>query len=408
MLNILVFNCGSSSLNYKVYVAHPPDHLETIVKGKAHRVGVKGSEPSFIEHHHNNDADKLTTPINDHSEAARLVIAHLKEKSIKVDLIGHRFVHGGSVFQKSVFMTPENMEKLAGCLPLAPIHNPNSLSVIQECQRLLPGIPQYLTFDTAFHSSLPEWAYTYALPAHLIREYGLRKYGFHGLSYQYVTHAAATFLNQPLESLRMVACHLGTGGSSVAAICGGLSIDTSMGYSPLPGLMMSTRTGDLDPRIPLHLIENEGYNADQLTDLFNKKSGLLGISGFSSDIRDLIKRMDEEKDVRSTLGFDMYVHRLKKYIGACVAVLSGMDALIFTDDIGVQNWRVRENTCQSMEWCGITLDAEKNKNAPPDCITLVSKPDSPVSVLSMPTDEEWVIGMEGYRLIMEEANYADS
>lgn len=397
---ILVFNCGSSSLNYKVFEAGP-DSLAVALAGKAHRVGVTGSEPAFIEHRAGGQTRRHVVPIATHAQAAQLVLAHLAEQAQPIDVIGHRFVHGGSAFRASARLTPETLGRLEACLPLAPIHNPNSMSVIQACRRVLPAAPQYVTFDTAFHATLPPAAYTYALPADLVRRFELRKFGFHGLSYQFVTEAAARFLGRPLSELKLVACHLGTGGSSVAAIRFGRSLDTSMGYSPLAGLMMSTRTGDLDPFIPLFLMEHAGYEAETLSELFNKKSGLLGVSGFSSDLRDLVRRRDETGDERAALALDLYAYRLKKTIGAYAALLHGPDALIFTDDIGVQNWRVRERACQDMDWCGLRLDPEANRLAPTDQVGRVSAASSRVAVLSVPTDEERVIGLEGARLFSE-------
>jgi acetate kinase len=400
-MNILVFNCGSSSLNYKVFEAAGPETLTVAAAGKAHRVGVTGSEPSFIEHRAGGRTQRQVVPLTTHAQAAQLVLEHLAQQAQAVDLIGHRFVHGGRYFRQSVRLTPETLGQLQACLPLAPIHNPNSLSVIQACQRRLPAAPQYVTFDTAFHASLPPAAYTYALPPDLVEAYDLRKFGFHGLSYQFVMHAAARFLGRPLNTLKLIACHLGTGGSSVAAIQFGRSLDTSMGYSPLAGLMMSTRTGDLDPFVPLYLMEQVGYSAEALSDLFNKKSGLLGVSGFSSDLRDLIRRSAETGDERAALAVDLYAYRLKKTIGAYATLLHGPDAVIFTDDIGVQNWLVREKACQAMAWCGIALEGEANRHAATDRIVRVSADSSPVAVLSVPTDEERVIGLEGARLIAE-------
>lgn len=400
-MHILVFNCGSSSLNYKVFITTPENTLDVVCYGKAHRVGTTGSEPSFIEHHHHCTVLKQDVSIQNHREAAWLVLGYLHEQSVNIDIIGHRFVHGGSKFQKSIFLSQQIQPEIEACLPLAPIHNPNSMSVIRECERSLPDVPQYLTFDTAFHASIAQYAYTYALPAIIIQKFGFRKFGFHGLSYQYVSQATANFLKKPLHDLNMIACHLGTGGSSVAAIRGGNSIDTSMGYSPLAGLVMSTRSGDLDPSLPLYLMENEGYTPDMLNDLFNKKSGLLGVSGFSSDIRDLIQAMDERQDKNAALAYDLYTHRLRKYIGAYFVLLGGADVLVFTDDIGVQNSRVRARACQRMQWCGISLDQVANDNAPINKITCINAPESNVTILTIPTDEEIVIGTQGLKLVQE-------
>ncbi len=398
-MNILVFNCGSSSLNYKVFRFENTEVSSIAISGKAHRVGVKGTEPSFIEHHLNGQIEKQTRPIANHSEAAKLVIRYLQDHQIDLDAIGHRFVHGGVDFQESVPLSKDTYIKLKSCLPLAPIHNPNSMSVIDECLSAFQSLPQYVTFDTAFHASLPEWAYQYALPEEFAKNYNLRKFGFHGLSYQYVTQEAARFLEKPLKSLKMIACHLGTGGSSIAAIKDGKSIDTSMGFSPLAGLIMSTRTGDLDPMIPLHLISEHGFTSEELTTLFNKKSGLLGISGFSSDIRDILQQLEKTEIPRARLAFQMYTYRIKQYIGAYSAVLGGLDVLIFTDDIGVQSWQVREEVCRGMDFLGISLDSETNRRANIAKISQINVTNAGVQVLSMPTNEELIIGLEGFSLL---------
>jgi acetate kinase len=401
-VNILVFNCGSSSQNYKLYRKDGAT-LSILCKGKAHRVGVKGSEPSFIEHTIERVTTREIIPIPDHATAANLILNFLQEKSLPVDAIGHRFVHGGVRFQQSMLLTPSLLAKLNEVLPLAPIHNPNSLSVIQVCLKRQAGKPETLTFDTAFHASLPECAYRYALPANLVGQDPIRKFGFHGLSYQYVCQQAAEYLKRPLETLRLVACHLGTGGSSVCAIQGGRSLDTSMGYSPLAGLMMSTRSGDLDPAVVLNMLER-GNNPAEISVMLNQHSGLLGISGFSSDLRDLFKAVKENRDELAQLAIEMYTNRLKKTIGSYLALLGGADALIFTDDIGLQNPTIRELACSSLEWAGVVLDAVANNNAPLDRISDISRPNSTVHILVTPTDEEQVIANETARLLEEEAH----
>ncbi|MEA4906676.1 MAG: acetate/propionate family kinase [Anaerolineaceae bacterium] len=406
-MNILVFNCGSSSLNSKVFTVQPGGGLSVAVRGKAHRVGVQGSEPAFIEHQLGGRHDEHTIALPDHRTAAGLVLSYLRDQGVPLHAIGHRFVHGGSDFKQSVLLTPDVRPRIQQCLPLAPIHNPNSLSVIEVCDRELPGLPQYLTFDTAFHAGLPPESYTYALPASLSQHFGLRKFGFHGLSYQYVTQRAAEHLGRPLQSLKLIACHLGTGGSSVVAVRNGQSLDTSMGYSPLAGLVMSTRTGDLDPAVPGYLIAQHGYDPARLNQLFNKKSGLIGLSGFSSDLRDLVHAMDEDNNPRATLAFEIYTYRLKKTIGAFAVLLNGIDALLFTDDIGVQNGRVREAACRGLEWCGIGIDPLLNDQAPAGQIFDIGRSGWRVRVLSIPTDEEWVIATEGIRLLGE-VNHAHS
>lgn len=408
-MNILVFNCGSSSLNYKIFKADQASGLKILCKGKAHRVGVKGSQPSFIEHYWQGERFEKIVQIPDHETAAHLVFAFLQENWIKVNVIGHRFVHGGPHFKQSTILTADNQVELEACLSLAPIHNPASMSVIKVCGETMPGISQYLTFDTAFHAGLDQAAYTYSLPPELSQAHAWRKYGFHGLSYQFVTQKAAEFLQRPLQDLKLVACHLGTGGSSAVAFANNRSVDTTMGFSPLPGLMMSTRCGDLDPLVPLYLIENNNLTDGELEDLFNKKSGLLGVSGLSSDIRDLIAVQTENP--RAAQAVNLYTYRLRKTIGAYAALLSGIDCLIFTDDIGVQNPAVRAAACQNLSWCGIELDPAANLAAPADRIVDISVPDSAVRVLSIPTDEELVIGQEGLKLFAtapgEEVNHVN-
>ena len=289
------------------------------------------------------------------------------------------------------------LEILKSLLPLIPLHHPPALSVIYKCREIFPDIPQYVTSDCAFHSTIPYYAYTYALPKNVIKKFGFRKYGFHGLSYQYVVEEASRFLKIPLKKLKIVACHLGTGGSSVAAVKNGQSIDTSMGYTPLPGLMMSTRSGDIDPMLTIYLITLYGYHPDSLIDILNKKSGLLGISGFSSDIRDIIQVISKNK--QAELAFNMFVHALKKYIGSYVVALEGIDTLIFTDDIGIHNWFVREKVCENMEWCGIKLDKELNKQAVEEKISLLNDKNSRVHILVVPNEEELAICLEGIKLI---------
>ena len=397
---MLVFNCGSSSLSYKVFQTTAGRQPQVVVAGKAHRVGVTGTEPAFVEHRSEGKVLRQETPIPDHRTAARLILDHLRAAGVGVGLVGHRFVHGGSLFDKPAFLNRDTLGKLRSCLPLAPIHNPISLGVIQESRKSLSEARQYVTFDSAFHCTIPDYAYTYALPRQVVRRFGFRKYGFHGLSYWYVSRQVPGVLNVPADRLKIVACHLGTGGSSVAAIKGGRSMDTSMGYSPLPGLIMSTRSGDVDPMLMLYLMAVYGLRSDDLMDMLNRKSGLLGISGFSSDLTDIIQRLDGDKeDEQPQLAFRMYIQRVRKYVGGYVVGLGGVDALVFTDDIGVHNPRVREEVCQGMEWCGIRLDADRNRQASPEATCLISAADSRVSVLSIPTDEELVICLQGQELL---------
>jgi acetate kinase len=405
--NILVFNCGSSSLKYKVYQVGHADQIDQIASGIAHRVGVKSQEASFIENHYHGITEKLVQPFDTHRKAASLCVRCLHNAGIVIDVVGHRFVHGGTIFKESTMITKERMKDLRDCLPLAPIHNPNSMSVIEMCVEELPGLPQYVCCDTMFHTSIPAKAYSYALPQNIVKRFGFRKIGYHGLSYQFVTDAAARFLKTPKEDLKMIICHLGTGGSSVAAVDSGKSVETSMGYSSLTGLIMNTRVGDLDPMIPVELIQS-GYTMDEIVQLLYKESGLIGISGYSSDIRDLIAHHSDTGDENCGLAIEMYVHRLRHYIGAYLAILGGLDALIFTDDVGIQGWQIRGMACRDMEWAGIALDPEVNRWASHSEIALLNTTASKIRVLSVPNDEEIIIATEGVNLLGSDLEYQEA
>lgn len=400
-LNILVFNCGSSSLNYKIFELGDAEDYKIILAGKAHRIGVVGTEPSFIEH--KPEGKKVTIPLESHRQATNLIVKYVKEeKNVEIDMIGHRFVHTGGFFDKSVFIDKQSLKKLRQTLPFAPIHNPISLDVIDECIKAFPKLKQYVAFDCDFHSTIPPYAYTYPLPEKIIKKFRYRKYGFHGLSYLNTMRETARFLQTTPEKLKIVACHLGTGGSSVAAIKYGKSVDTSMGFSPLTGLAMSTRCGDIDPILTIYLMSVYGWRGDELQEMLERKSGLLGVSGFSSDIRDIISFTSKGEKEQAQIALDMYVHRIKKYIGGYVIVMGGMDALVFTDDIGVTNWLVREKICDNMGWCGVNLDVEANQKTDSSKICRINKKDSKVNILSIPPDEEKIIFLEGVKLIKEE------
>jgi acetate kinase len=281
------------------------------------------------------------------------------------------------------------MQLLKQCLPFAPIHNPNSYSVIEVCNELLPGIPQYAVFDTAFHASMPKYARSYAIPKELAGRYGFRKYGFHGLSYQFVSARMAELMGRPLESLKLILCHLGTGGSSVAAMRDGKSLDTSMGYSPLPGLVMSTRSGDIDPEIILEMVRS-GNSPDEVSRILNNQSGLVGLSGVSSNLQEIIDEA-EKGNADCQLAYGVYAHRLKTYLGAYTWLLNGADAIVFTDDVGLRSWQLRQEVCSGVEALGISLDADRNKTAALDKATRVSADHSKTQVWVVPTDEEIVI-----------------
>ena len=397
-MNLLIFNCGSSSLSYSLYRATPLRDVETLASGKAYHVATKSQEAAYILHHAHGETLRREHPFPDHAAAASVVLEHLAVRSYAIDAIGHRFVHGGTFFHGSAMLDEAALDKLRQCLPLAPIHNPNSIKVVEACQQALPGVPQYASFDTAFHAGLPESAYRYALPKDWT-ELGFRKYGFHGLSYQSVTNSLAEFLGVPLSSVKMVLCHLGTGGSSVAAVDGGRSVETSMGYSPLPGLIMSTRSGDLDPTIPLALVGKHGLSPENVERRLNRESGLLGVSGVTSDVLELVE-LAEQGHTLAQLAVDMYVHRLKATIGAYLAILGGADVLAFTDDVGKRCAAIRAQTCAGLEPLGLELDPALNLHACPDETVRVSKMESACEILVVPTDEAAVIAREGLELFL--------
>lgn len=391
-MNILVFNCGSSSQGFKVYQIGQGSESRVIASGKARNVATQTQAEPVIDWKIQGKTGSIQKDLATHRQAALEILAILKEYPINIDAVGHRFVHGGDLFQQTTKLDPPALEKLKKCLPLAPIHNPNSYSVIEVCLEMLPGIPQYVVFDTAFHAHLPEEAWRYAIPRELAQRYGFRKYGFHGLSYQYVTGRAAELLEKPLDTLKLILCHLGTGGSSVAAFQDGHSVDTSMGFSPLPGLVMSTRCGDIDAEIVLELVR-KGFSADEVSKILNNQSGLVGLSGFSSNLEEIIA--EGEKGSRECqVAFGVYTNRLKTYLGAYTWILNGADAIIFTDDIGLKSWKLRERVCGGVENLGILLDVEANRAAPIDQASRVSRPESRTQVWVVPTDEELVMVRE--------------
>jgi acetate kinase len=388
-INILIFNCGSSSQGFKVYRNSSGEKEEVIARGKARNVTTKTKADAAIDWTVNGMASSRAADLSSHRLAAQQIIAILLENNVHVDAIGHRFVHGGTLFDRTTRIDTSTMHKLKQCLPFAPIHNPNSYSVIEVCSELLPGVPQFAVFDTAFHAGMPEYAWRYAIPKDLAKQHGFRKYGFHGLSYQYISARMAELMDKPLESLKLIMCHLGTGGSSVAAMQGGKSLDTSMGYSPLPGLVMSTRSGDIDPEVILEMIR-QGSSPDEVSRILNNQSGLVGLSGISSNLQEIIEEA-EKGNQDCLLAYEVYAHRLKTYLGAYTWLLNGADAIVFTDDVGLRSWQLRQEVCSGVEALGISLDVDRNKAAAPDRASRVSADHSRTQVWVVPTDEEIVI-----------------
>lgn len=391
-MKILVINCGSSSLKYQLLDMSTKN---PIAKGLVERIGLPGS---ILTHRpFQGQKEVITAEISDHTVAIKLVLEALVhpeygviKKLEEVTAVGHRVVHGGEEFSGSVVVTEEVLQGLRDCIELAPLHNPPNIAGIEACRRLMSGVPQVAVFDTAFHQTMPAYAYLYGLPYELYEKYKIRKYGFHGISHQYVSQRAAALLQKPLEDLKLISCHLGNG-SSITAIKSGKSLETSMGFTPLEGLMMGTRSGDLDPAIVAFIMEKENLNPEQVNDFLNKKCGVLGVSGVSSDFRD-IEAAAEQGNYRAQLALDIFAHDVKKYIGAYAAVLDGVDAVIFTAGLGENSGSMREAICRNMDYLGISLEPEKNKIRGEEVD--ISVPDAKCRVLVIPTNEELMIVLD--------------
>ncbi len=396
-MNILVVNCGSSSLGFKVYQTAGQDISSVIMAGKARNVATQTKAEPLMEWVQGGIHQERHRPLPSHHAAAQEMLAILKENKIPIDAIGHRFVHGGELFKATTLVDEHSLAGLKQVLPLAPIHNPNSFSAIKVCLAELPGVPEFVVFDTAFHATLPLEAREYALPRDLADRYGLRKYGFHGLSYQYVSARAAALLDLPLEQAKLIMCHLGTGGSSVCAFSSGHSVETSMGFSPLAGLVMSTRCGDIDAEVALELVR-QGMDTDEVSRILNHKSGLIGLSGYSSNLAEIIDAA-EAGDDQCRIAYEVYAGRLKHYLGAYTWLLNGADAIVFTDDIGVTSWKLREKVCSGADRLGIILDASLNRAATANHPAFIHSAESSTKLLVLPTDEEQVILEEVLRLL---------
>lgn len=396
-MKILVINCGSSSLKYQLL---DMDNEELITKGLVERIGLEGSV--LTQKTPGKDKFILETKIETHREAIANVIEALTDKEhgvIKsmdeIKGVGHRVVHGGEKYEDSVIITDDVKEHIKKCYKLAPLHNPANIIGIEACEELMPSTPMVGVFDTAFHQTMEEDVYLYALPYELYKEHGIRKYGFHGTSHKYVSHEAARFLGKDYNSLKMITCHLGNG-ASLCAVKNGKSIDTTMGFTPLDGIVMGTRSGSVDPSIPLYLISELNYSAEQVDKILNKKSGVLGISEISSDFRDLETAADNG-DERAILALKVYCNRIKKEIGAFTAEMGDVDAIIFTAGIGENSPKVRADVIKGLEAMGVEIDLKKNEVKGKE--TDISSVDSKVKVLIIPTNEELLIGRDTKRLI---------
>ncbi len=391
-MKILVLNCGSSSIKYKLF---DMDSKEVIAQGGIEKIGLKGSFLKFTLP----DGKKkiLEKDIPEHTVGVEFILQTLIDpeygaiKSLdEINAVGHRMVHGGERFSKSVLLDKEVLEAFTACNDLAPLHNPANLKGVDAVSAILPNIPQVGVFDTAFHQTMPDYAYLYAVPYELYEKYGVRRYGFHGTSHRYVSQRVCEFLGVKPEGLRLITCHIGNGGS-IAAIKDGKCIDTTMGLTPLEGLMMGTRSGDIDAGAVTFIMDKEGLDTTGISNLLNKKSGVLGVSGVSSDMRELEAAVAEGNQ-RAVLAEKMYFYRIKKYIGAYAAALGGVDVILFTGGVGENQASCRSSVCEGLEFMGVKLDAEKNNVRGEEAV--ISAADSKVKVVVIPTDEELLIASD--------------
>ena len=399
-MKVLVINAGSSSLKYQLYNM---ENESVLAKGRVERIGF---ESSILSHEPaGKDEYRDVREILDHNAAFRAVAELLTHpvygvlSSVnEIDAVGHRVVHGGESFSESVLVTPEVIANIKELFDLAPLHNPAHLMGIEAVNQVLPGVPQTVVFDTAFHQTMPATAYLYPIPMVLYKKHKIRRYGFHGTSHYYVSRKAAEFLNQPVESLKIITCHIGNG-VSLTAVKGGVSVDTSMGMTPLEGLMMGTRSGDIDPAIVPYAMVKEELTVNEVNSMLNKHSGLIAISGISNDMREIEKAMKEGNE-NAKLAFDMFIYRIRKYIGSYAAAMNGLDVLVFTAGIGENSATVRSAVCREMDFFGIELDEGKNRVQSSD-IREISRGGSRVKVLVVPTNEELVIARDTYRIVSE-------
>lgn len=397
-MKILVVNAGSSSLKYQLI---DMDTEEVIAKGGCERIGIRGSA---LKHKTAKGETVIEKDMPNHKVAIKMVLDALVDKEYgairsmkEIDAVGHRLVHSGEDFNKSVLLTDEVLEMCRRNAELAPLHQPANLLGIEACKEVMPDTPMALVFDTAFHSTMPQYAYMYAIDYDDYVNFKIRRYGFHGTSHKYVSQEAIRYLGKKAEDTKIITCHLG-GGSSISAIQGGKSVDTSMGFTPLAGVPMGTRSGDIDPAVLEYLAAKKNYTLLDCNEYLNKKCGVAGVSGISSDFRDLTKAADEG-NARAKLAIDMFVYACKKYIGSYVAAMDGLDCLVFTAGIGENTWQVRKGICDGLKFFGIAIDEEKNRQKNDGAIHDISAKDSKVKVLVIPTNEELVIARETKELL---------
>ena len=391
-MKILVLNCGSSSIKYALYNM---DDKSVITSGGIEKIGLPDS---FITVKLNGEKHKMERPIAEHTAGVQWIFEVLTTgeyavlKSLEeLDAVGHRMVHGGEKFNQSVRLTPEVMEAFAACNDLAPLHNPANIKGVNAVTALLPNIPQVGVFDTAFHQSMPDYAYMYALPYNLYKQYGVRRYGFHGTSHRYVSQRVCEFLGVKPEGKKIITCHIGNG-ASIAAVKDGKCVDTSMGLTPLEGLIMGTRSGDIDAGAVTFLMDKLNLDTKGVSNLLNKQSGLAGVSEESSDFRDILAGIAAGND-KARLAKEMYTYRIKKYIGQYAAAMGGVDIILFTGGAGENQWEVREGATKGLEFMGVKLDDQKNRSCRAT-EAILSADDSKVIVCCIPTDEELMIALD--------------
>lgn len=397
-MKILVLNCGSSSIKYALYNM---DDKSVMTSGGAERVGL---DEAFVKvKMPDGTKKKVMHDIPEHTEGVKFIFSLLTDPEIgviksldEIDAVGHRMVHGGEKFNKSVVLNDEVLKTFEACIDLAPLHNPANLKGVKAVSELMPGLPQVGVFDTAFHQTMPAHSYLYAIPYDLYEKYGVRRYGFHGTSHRYVSQRVCEFLGVDYNTKRIITCHIGNGGS-VAAVENGKCVDTSMGLTPLEGLMMGTRSGDIDGGAITFLEKKLGLDADGMSNLLNKKSGVLGITGISSDMREIDDAIAAGNE-RAKLALDMYNYRIKKYVGAYAAAMGGCDIIVFTAGVGENQSDMREAVCENMEYMGVKIDKEKNKGIR-GVEAVISAPDSKVTVCVIPTDEELMIATDTMNLL---------
>lgn len=398
-MNILVINCGSSSLKFQLINA---ESEELIAKGLCERIAIDGSRLVYTP---TGGKKEITeAPMKDHKEAIGLVLEALTNEKTgvvkdlsEINAVGHRLVHGGELFAASAIITEKVKQAIRDCCDLAPLHNPANLIGIEACEALMPGVPMVGVFDTAFHQTMSEEAYLYAIPYSYYKNYKVRRYGFHGTSHSYVSQRVAAVLNKPVEELKTIVCHLGNG-ASVSAVKYGKCIDTSMGMTPLEGLVMGTRSGNIDPAIIEFIAQKENKSISEIMNMLNKESGVLGVSdGFSSDFRDLEDAFLLEGEVNSTRALKVFAHSVLKYIGAYMAEMDGVDAICFTAGVGENSPILRTMICESLSFLGIEIDEEANHKRGEEIV--ISKPSNGTKVLVIPTNEELAIARETYALV---------